>query len=248
VARPRTITGIDPDIPSLRGNSQIRRLVAGNAVQLPFRSESFDLVTANMVFEHLSDPGACLLEVIRVLRPGGRLVFHTPNSRHYLFRIAAMISQGLKERIIQVAEARQEADVFPTLYRINRTSTISEMAASTGYELARIGCSEFIEPRKYRYGALRRNRFALATNHWRRTAPRPPQPPHNRFGQTGPRTAAERRCRIVIVQARSFLANYPEVCGCRRRRGCSTSHSNRETGGIGNPTRVVHIHVSRLPC
>lgn len=40
---------------------------------LPFRSGSFDAVTANFVLNHVGDPAATLTELRRVLRPGGRL-------------------------------------------------------------------------------------------------------------------------------------------------------------------------------
>lgn len=50
--------------------------------QLPcssLESNQFDLVTIYHVIEHLSDPLTTLLEINRVLRPGGILVLETPN-------------------------------------------------------------------------------------------------------------------------------------------------------------------------
>jgi SAM-dependent methyltransferase len=44
-------------------------------------SESFDVVTAWAVFEHLHDPAAAFAECARLLRPGGRLVIQVPNLR-----------------------------------------------------------------------------------------------------------------------------------------------------------------------
>ncbi|HRK19973.1 MAG TPA: class I SAM-dependent methyltransferase [Hyphomicrobiaceae bacterium] len=41
---------------------------------LPFEDQSFDVVTANMVFEHVPDLGPTLSEINRVLRPDGVLL------------------------------------------------------------------------------------------------------------------------------------------------------------------------------
>src|SRR5690348_823421 len=56
VANCRSVTGIDYDMPSLAKHRSMTRLVRGDIAALPFREESFDLVTANMVVEHLNDP------------------------------------------------------------------------------------------------------------------------------------------------------------------------------------------------
>jgi demethylmenaquinone methyltransferase/2-methoxy-6-polyprenyl-1,4-benzoquinol methylase len=59
--------------------------VAGDALDLPFRDESFDAVTISFGLRNLSDPGAGLAEMYRVTRPGGRLVVcefsHLPSPR-----------------------------------------------------------------------------------------------------------------------------------------------------------------------
>lgn len=47
---------------------------------LPFPDESFDCVVCAEVFEHLRvDPLLALSEINRVMRPGGRMLFTTPN-------------------------------------------------------------------------------------------------------------------------------------------------------------------------
>jgi demethylmenaquinone methyltransferase/2-methoxy-6-polyprenyl-1,4-benzoquinol methylase len=49
-------------------------LVAGDALRLPFRDEAFDAVTISFGLRNVAGPGAALAEMLRVTRPGGRLV------------------------------------------------------------------------------------------------------------------------------------------------------------------------------
>jgi demethylmenaquinone methyltransferase/2-methoxy-6-polyprenyl-1,4-benzoquinol methylase len=50
------------------------RFVAGDALDLPFRDQAFDAVTISFGLRNVADPGAALTEMLRVTRPGGRLV------------------------------------------------------------------------------------------------------------------------------------------------------------------------------
>src|SRR6478735_5375259 len=54
---------------------------AGDALRLPFADDSFDAVTISFGLRNVSDTAAALTEMLRVTRPGGRLVvceFSTP--------------------------------------------------------------------------------------------------------------------------------------------------------------------------
>lgn len=52
--------------------------VCASALALPFRSDSFDVVGAFDVIEHLAPESAAVAELARVLRPGGRLLVAVP--------------------------------------------------------------------------------------------------------------------------------------------------------------------------
>jgi SAM-dependent methyltransferase len=51
--------------------------VVGDAHFLPFRDNIFDHVFAFNVFEHLRQPAVAAAEILRVLKPGGRVAVHT---------------------------------------------------------------------------------------------------------------------------------------------------------------------------
>jgi len=61
------------------------RFVAGDALRLPFRDRAFDAVTISFGLRNVADPDSALTEMLRVTRPGGRLVIcefgHLPAAR-----------------------------------------------------------------------------------------------------------------------------------------------------------------------
>jgi ubiquinone/menaquinone biosynthesis C-methylase UbiE len=68
---------------SLRSHVGLTHGVVASGEALPFSPETFDLVTMNMVLEHVEHPQQLFSEVFRVLRPGGVFLTHTPNLRGY---------------------------------------------------------------------------------------------------------------------------------------------------------------------
>ena len=50
----------------------------GDGLKLPFRDESFDTIYALDVLEHVDDEESFAGELLRVLKPGGRLILTTP--------------------------------------------------------------------------------------------------------------------------------------------------------------------------
>jgi SAM-dependent methyltransferase len=74
---PRETVGVDLDPSVLAG--QERETHAADMRELPFGEGTFESVLSVQSIEHVPDPQRVVAEVRRVLAPGGRAVFVTPN-------------------------------------------------------------------------------------------------------------------------------------------------------------------------
>jgi ubiquinone/menaquinone biosynthesis C-methylase UbiE len=137
VRRSGTIVGVDYDLPSLQKHRSISLRVRGDITHLPFRDASFDLVTANMVVEHLDDPASQFVEVSRILKPGGVFLFHTPNAHGYFSVLRRLVPDRVAKRLAEVLDGRSAEDVFPVRRRANTTRIIGNLAQAAGLEVTR---------------------------------------------------------------------------------------------------------------
>ncbi len=88
------VTGLDFDYERVKDTLALG-LSAINAAgeNLPYPSDSFDLVISNEVIEHVMDDRKTVADMIRVLKPGGRLVLFCPN-RGYPFETHGIFWKG----------------------------------------------------------------------------------------------------------------------------------------------------------
>lgn len=138
VRRCKRIVGIDYDTVSLKAHKTIKERIRGDITKLPFRDGSFDIVTANMVVEHLNDPASQFKEIRRVLKPEGLFIFHTPNLLGYVAILSKLVPEGLKAKVIYFLQQRHENDIFPAFYKINTAGAINSMSKETGFDVTKI--------------------------------------------------------------------------------------------------------------
>ncbi|MHC1740174.1 MAG: class I SAM-dependent methyltransferase [Anaerolineaceae bacterium] len=69
------------------------RILCGVGEFLPFPTAIFDLIVSNEVIEHVQDDHKAVSEMIRTLKPGGRLVLFCPN-RGYGFETHGIFWRG----------------------------------------------------------------------------------------------------------------------------------------------------------
>jgi len=141
--------GADPDVVSLQSHRRpsLPRCCAPSA-RLPFASESFDVIAASWVLEHLPTPATTFREIARLLRPGGRFLLLTPNRRHPLPRLSRAVARlrPVQQPIVSLVYKRQPADTFPVTYRANSARDIEHLATDAGLRLSRL---EWVEDPSY---------------------------------------------------------------------------------------------------
>ena len=86
----------DPSLASVDGGKF--ELLEASVQELPFPDASFDLVFYHHVIEHVPDPVASLVELARVLRPGGLIYVGTPN-RHRAVGYLGSFDSSLRDKL-----------------------------------------------------------------------------------------------------------------------------------------------------
>jgi len=126
--RADTVVGIDVHGHASSVQRQVRAdgmnppLVRADGMELPFQDGAFDVVIILSALEFMSDPGVCLRESLRVLRPGGQVIGVRPRASRVIdlaFRMLAGIDpeqdfRGGRERVQHaLADLSSRAECHP---------------------------------------------------------------------------------------------------------------------------------------
>lgn len=108
---------------------------------LPFDNASFDVVNAGEIVEHLYDTKFFFSECSRVLKPGGMLLFTTPNLNSLENRVR-ILAGGYLAMVGAYPE-----DHFGDHIRIFNVSKIRELCSQTGFEVREIRGIPTLQPK-----------------------------------------------------------------------------------------------------
>lgn len=126
------VVGVDRYASTFQEPAEISTLIESDLDALPFPDGHFDVVTCSWVLEHLRQPERVFAEVSRVLKPGGRFLFITPNKRNYVVRLRGMMPNTLGRRATRAIYARNEDFINPTYYRANSYKEINRLLQAAG--------------------------------------------------------------------------------------------------------------------
>lgn len=125
--------GLEPDASALAKNILIPHKVVSLVEQMPFEDGFFDVVVLEWVLEHLDNPLAAFREIHRVLKPGGHVVFITPNAWNYNTWLIRAIPNAFHPFFTKHLYGRHEGDTYPVRYRINTAKTMNRILSAIGF-------------------------------------------------------------------------------------------------------------------
>ena len=124
--------GIDLTIPV--GLKNKKRYIVANAFELPFPSNTFDIVTAYWVVEHIPFPERFLMEIHRVLVPKGYFLLRTTNPLSPFVQVSRFLPQNLKKRLLRRFTTSNH--IFHKTYdSLNHPKTLRTLPRRYGFKL-----------------------------------------------------------------------------------------------------------------
>lgn len=124
------------------GNNPLIEFVHADATKLPFDAQSFDAATISYGLRNVTDPEAALAEMLRVLKPGGKLViaeFSHPTTsllrgpyrwygKHVLPRVAGALNSDAAEAYEYLNESIEQWYTQDQLLKVLRTVGFERVA------------------------------------------------------------------------------------------------------------------------
>jgi len=144
------VVGVDRSIEMLATGRRARpglRALAAEAIQLPFPDATFDVVLGNFVIPEFKRYETALFDIMRVLRPGGRLAVSTwtLEEDELAMRWRTLVEESTGQEMVR--SARSEA--IPWAERFGRAATLEETLRDSGLRPVRV------ERRTYRFSMPR---------------------------------------------------------------------------------------------
>lgn len=91
------------------------KLMLGDALKLPFANETFDIIIATAIIEHVENPALMLKEAKRVLKKEGLIILTTPDM--FYERIARFIGALTNDQLLK-------AEVHKTMFNLKKLKRV----------------------------------------------------------------------------------------------------------------------------
>ncbi len=155
------VWGVEPDPQAAKIAQELLRdtIIIGTLEPAGFPDNSFDVITAVHVLEHLHQPLGFLQESLRVLKPGGRLIIITPNTNSLGHRLFGKFWKALEvpRHLFLFTPALLGACLEKAGFRIESLHTTARLAWGVWYQssLIRRNVNTLSQIPRYRRALLR---------------------------------------------------------------------------------------------
>lgn len=134
-----SVVGIDPSLGMLGIARELRDeipVAAAQAIDLPFRDRTFDVVTAGFVLAHFARPETALYDLHRVMRAGGRLAVSSWSDARDAFTEAwlELIGSIVPKEMLESSLA----GAVPGRERFRRSDVLAETLIDGGFRKVRV--------------------------------------------------------------------------------------------------------------
>jgi ubiquinone/menaquinone biosynthesis C-methylase UbiE len=131
----RYSAGMDISPEAIRYNKGFNAFVSGDAANIPFSHDAFDVVVSQWMIEHVDRIDEVVKEFHRVLKKGGSLVVVTNSKYHPMMFLSSILPTKLRDWMkLRIFPSYIDEDTFPTYYRFNSLGKIDELLSNAGFE------------------------------------------------------------------------------------------------------------------
>lgn len=132
----RHVIGVDIDPKYLEMNDIVKEKIVSDLSDMPqVKTASVDLIISSWVLEHLKEPQKVFNEFSRVLKPGGKVVFITPNGFNYILLLNRIIPKWLRNKIARMLTKDLTVDPMPAFYKANSVGKIGKLCKNSRLKL-----------------------------------------------------------------------------------------------------------------
>jgi SAM-dependent methyltransferase len=128
----------------VRDNDALEHAHVFDGESFPLPDEQFEWCVSNYVLEHVTNPERHFSEIRRVLIPGGRYIFRTPNLFHYVALASRLLPHAAHKAIANRVRALESDahEPWPTVYKANTQRALTRHASKSRLTLESIALIE----------------------------------------------------------------------------------------------------------
>jgi len=140
------LIGLDQNKELLDKNIVVDEKIFADLTRIPLADSSVDVIVSQFVLEHLAEPSKAFEEFNRILKPGGRFIFITPNIYHPIMLASRILPFSLHKWLRKVL-LKKEEESHRTFYRANSRRKLLELGKSCDFndlQILRAGNPEYL--------------------------------------------------------------------------------------------------------